>query len=267
MPFTRLAAALIAHRVCGSFVPPMHTINDTGINNNNRRKMPCDLIDKAMGGFRADAVALLQEQSRLCQFERGSSLYNQLDPSDSIYIVSSGCVIVERTNQSGDVTSYRIATRGDYLGHRSYFARESRSTAPRSITETQALRIPGAALDQAIELDPAISLYFARELARDDGPRLGAVLRSNRLLGIVRLAYLLHHLHERLEGEKTAAANIVRMPFTQNDLANMLDLRNETVSRLIHQLQDMGVLDFEQSPRRIVITDRAALTDIIRDYL
>jgi len=224
-----------------------------------------NFLNKAMDDCSSGTIALLKDQSRLCIFKKGAFLYNQFDPSDCIYVIMDGCVIVERTNRSGDTTSYRIATRGDYLGHRSYFAREPRSTAPRSMTDTHALRIPGAALAQATEMDPVVSLLFARELTRDDGPRLGAVIRSNRVLGITRLAYLLYHLHERLASDN--AADTVQLPFTQNDLANMLDLRKETISRLMHELQDLGVLRIVANPRRIVITDHAALTEIIHQDL
>lgn len=229
--------------------------------------MASDLLDIVLDGFGTEAVALLKSQSAPCRFRRGTALYRQSEPADSIFVIESGSIIVERMSPAGDITSYRIALRGDYLGHRSHFAGERRSTTPRCITDTRAIRIPGAALTQAIALDPAISLHFAAELARDDGPKLGAVLRSTRVLGIVRLAYLLHYLHDRLTPQHGAGSAAVYMPFTQNDLANMLDLRYETVSRLIHQLQDEGVVDFATAPRRIVITDRTGLREIIKDYL
>ena len=228
--------------------------------------MPFDLLDTAMESCKPDTVALLKDQSRRRFFEKGSALYKQRDPSDCIYIIVEGCVIVERTNPSGDVTSFRIATRGDYLGHRSYFADEQRSTAPRTIIDTHALWIPVSALAQALEHDLAVWRLFARELAQDDGPRLGAVIRSHRVPGIVRLAYLLHHLEGRSR-EVNGTRERSLMPFAQSDLANMLDLRNETVSRLVHQLQDLGVISVESNPRRIVIADREALAKIIARHL
>jgi len=229
--------------------------------------MASSRLDTALEGCKSETIALLKEHSRLRLFEKGSSLYEQFDPSDCIYVIVDGCAIVERTNPSGDTTSFRIATAGDYLGHRSYFAGEPRSTAPRSIMDTHALHIPGSVVAQALEQDLGLYRLFTRELASDDGPRLGAVIRSNRVLGLVRLAFLLHHLEERLARSNGEMDDAERIPFTQNDLANMLDLRTETVSRLVHQLQDAGMISVESNPRRIVVTDRAALTEVISEYL
>ncbi|MBK0400456.1 Crp/Fnr family transcriptional regulator [Limibaculum sp. M0105] len=226
--------------------------------------MSSDVLGAVMGEIRAEALALLRERSVTCRFPKGATLYSQSDPADCIFVIEQGCVIVERMSASGDVTSYRIALRGDVLGHRSYFAGEHRSTAPRCITDTVAVKVPAAALAEAMSRDPGIGLRFARALARDDGPKLGAMLRGNRTLGIVRLACLLHYLHARLAGEPAVGTG-GDMPFTQNDLANMLGLRYETVSRLIHQLQDRAVIDVASSPRRIVIKDHAALLEIIGD--
>ena len=229
--------------------------------------MPRDLLEAAMGGCDVRAVELLRERARLCVFDKADTLYSQGDPSTSIYLILDGCIIVERTSVSGDITSYRIVARGDFLGHRSFFAGESRSTTPRCITPSRAYHISRTALDEAIAVDGTVSLHLARELARDDGPRLGAVVRSQRIVGIVRLAYLLLHLHDKLAPENGLSTDSVQMPFNQHDLANMLDVRNETISRLLHQLQDMGVVTVLSNPRRIAIIDRPALNDFISDYL
>ena len=229
--------------------------------------MHSDLLETAMAGCNADAIAHLMGEVRQCIFDKGDTLYGQNDAADCIYLIVEGCIIVERTNVTGDVTSYRIASRGDFLGHRSYFAGEPRATAPRCMTPVVALYLPGTAVDHAAHMDPEIGLHLARELARDDGPRLGAVVRSHRILGMIRLAYLLHHLDKKVPGMNGAGSNDERLPFNQHDLANMLDLRNETISRLLHQLQDMGVLSVTTNPRGVEITDRAALTELIEEFL
>ena len=231
------------------------------------RRMQSDLLESAMQGCDGKAVAHLLGEMRQRVFDKGDTLYSQNDAADCIYLVVEGCIIVERTNVTGDITSYRIASRGDFLGHRSYFAQEPRATAPRCMTPVVALFIPGAAVDHAVHMDPEVGIMLAREIARDDGPRLGAVVRSHRILGLVRLAFLLHHLDQKVPGMNGAGSNDSRLPFNQHDLANMLDLRNETISRLLHQLQDMGVLSVTTNPRGVEITDRAALTGLIQEYL
>jgi CRP/FNR family transcriptional regulator, nitrogen fixation regulation protein len=79
-------------------------------------------------------------------------------------------------------------------------------------------------------------------------------VRSN---GVNSTAFLLE-MDKRL-----AIAGFFALPMNRRDIADYLGLTLETVSRALHQLNALGILEFLScSHRQIVILDRERLTNL-----
>ena len=72
-----------------------------------------------------------------------------------------------------------------------------------------------------------------------------------------RLAHLLAGLRERLDPEGRA----VNLPFSRDDIADLLGLRAETVSRSLRALEQAGFIR-RDGPRKIEILDPGGLAAV-----
>lgn len=189
-------------------------------------------------------------------------IYRQGSKADGIFVVGHGCVLLEWTAPNGFVSAFRIASSGECFGHRSFCGSEPRSTMARSVTASLTLRIPGDVLDRAMADDPELVRALARLLARDAGPKISKIARNGRTPVRIRLAHVLNDLVQRLPSSQTDEGESFEFPLTQKDLSNMLDVSQETVSRTMHEFEHSGLLAIKRSPRRLLVPDRAALSEI-----
>jgi len=94
-------------------------------------------------------------------------IYEQGDPSDSIYIVSSGVAEALTHSPDGQQTrSVGFMGRGDFFGDLGVLTGHPRLAMVRACEETQLLKIEKMAFLQLLEKIPKMGAYFTRNLAR-----------------------------------------------------------------------------------------------------
>jgi CRP-like cAMP-binding protein len=104
-------------------------------------------------------------------------------------------------------------------------------------------------------LGDAFSLSLADDLKRIEQALLDSVARPLR----ARIALLLQALLERF-GEADEAGRIeLRLPFTREEIAGLLAVQRETVTRALNAMQADGVLQI--SGRTLLIHDLDQLLD------
>lgn len=100
-------------------------------------------------------------------FDAHQLVYNQGDPSSSVYIVAAGTV--EAVTQSPDgrqTRSLGFMSRGDFFGDLGVLTSQPRLAAIRTCEPTQVLQIEKLAFLRLLEKVPKMGAYFSRNLAR-----------------------------------------------------------------------------------------------------
>lgn len=211
----------------------------------------------ALGGELApETMEILESGARQVRQRANGIVYDQGSAADGLYLVCHGCVLLEWRAPRDFIAAFRLATAHECFGHRSFCAGEPRSTVARSVTSSLLLHLPAHVLEQAAEVNPGLYRRLARILARDSGPKLSKITRNGHTPVRARLAYVLIHLTERLERSEDADGLRFGFPLRQKDLSNMLDVSQETVSRILHDFQQEGLLAIEHNPRRLLLIDR-----------
>lgn len=130
-----------------------------------------------------------------------------------------------------------------------------------ALTESQLCTFARKDIERAIDSYPALARALLRRSQED-------LLATRNLLELTahasaetRLAALLHDFATAASDSPCHIANHFELPLTRGEIANMLGLTIETVSRKLGELEEMGALS-RKGKRGIDLADPALLRDI-----
>lgn len=232
--------------------------------------MKTRFLDELLADVGEDAAPVLDRlapQASMVRAQRNEVLYSQGDPPEGIFVVAHGAALLEWSRLNGIVVGFRLAVAGDNFGARSFCANEPRSASARAVRDTLAVILPRPGLEEALAAEPLLWRPLARIVARDAGPHLSKIVRNARIPVRARLAYLLDYLDDRLADQVVAPVGHPDSPLKQRDLAHLLDVTDETVSRGLHSLERNGLITTEDATGAITIPDRNRMATLFEHYL
>lgn len=105
-----------------------------------------------LSGLDDDAIDRLAETVSTCSFAQGDTLFNEGDPGDTAYIVTSGEIEILKVSADQSV---RIAVSGPgvIVGEMSLLTGEPRNATARALVDVELVSIPKASLDALLESD------------------------------------------------------------------------------------------------------------------
>lgn len=168
-------------------------------------------------------------------FEPGATIYNMADQANAVYCVRQGAIKLLRYDVSGNQRIVRFLKKGDVVGLDSVFTDEQQHTAI-ALTPTQLCRIPMKHFKDFIANHPALQLRLlekTQEALRETDSWLSELV-SNTVPAKVRLARLLLQLRIG-ESDRVHRLSLA-------DFGGILGITPETVSRLLNELGEAGIL-------------------------
>lgn len=168
-------------------------------------------------------------------FEPGATIYNMADQANAVYCVRQGAIKLLRYDVSGNQRIVRFLKKGDVVGLDSVFTDEQQHTAI-ALTPTQLCRIPMKHFKDFIANHPALQLRLlekTQEALRETDSWLSELV-SNTVPAKVRLARLLLQLRIG-ESDRVHRLSLA-------DFGGILGITPETVSRLLNELGETGIL-------------------------
>lgn len=195
------------------------------------------LDDEATGQLRAS----LKESS----YRAGQTVYQQYENPEGIYCVQEGVLLLTQNDATGSVIGLRLVTRGETLGFRSYFADEPHAATATALEPSKICFIPAHTFSELIEHNPDLSRRFLKTMARDRGPADASLLRSPHFPARLRLVHLLLILTRYLRSEAVSGSISIKLPLKRTHVAWLIDVRAETLSRTIREVEDLGLAVFK----------------------
>jgi CRP/FNR family transcriptional regulator len=210
-------------------------------------------------------LAALDQRRQMLRRRRGQLIFYQGQEPLGLYCVAEGDVLLERTDSHGHETAFRIAGPGEMIGYRSLFGRHAHEATARALSPVALCFFPAGVVEKFIVGNPALMREFLTLVARDPGPLYAPMLRNPMMPAGARLARLLLLLAQR-RGQRTGSAEIaVRLPVSYGDMAALIGVRRETVTRRLHELERDGVC--AHKGRELVITDIDRLAEVADEGL
>ncbi len=207
----------------------------------------------------------LDEISRIARrrrYRRGSSIFFQGDPGDSLIVILSGAVRIFGVAEDGREKTLSILEKGDFFGEMGVLDGAPRSAGAEALRDCEVVIIDRARFVGLLKTAPGLAtdvlLALVERLRRtnQDLERLAFRDARGRVVeGILQLS-LAH-------GEQTGAGVRFSLRLTHQQLASYIGVTRETVTRVLSELQDAGLVVFD-GEKRIVVPDPDGLRNLVR---
>lgn len=183
----------------------------------------------------------------------GAVLFREGETVGDVYCVDRGNVVVARYAENGARQILAFLFPGDFLG---ITVGAKHNTGAEALTDVSVWAIPQARLLAELSSKPAFGVAFAEMTARILDNALDLIFTLGRQQSRARVASFLLKLQRRQErlGE---SGQLIHLPMTRQDVADVLGLTMETVSRSFSQLRAMGAVAFKGAD--VEVTDLAKL--------
>lgn len=185
------------------------------------------------------------------QFERGEHIFRVNDPFKTVYAIRTGSVKTYTSIENGQEQVIGFHLPGTLLGLDSISTKYHMESAI-ALESCTICEIPFEKLEHMSHGSPALQhalLHVMSEEIQDDHRQLTLV---SRMPADVRLANFLLTISGNFKKRGFSATDFY-LSMTRNDIANLLGLAVETISRLFSQFQDRGLLAVER--RHVVLHD------------
>src|ERR671928_320248 len=189
-------------------------------------------------------------------YQPGDAIYNEGEYGDALYILISGVVKLFRPYSGSKEATLRLLKPWDIFGHLA-FAGETRQRAyAEAVTQCKVTKVPKVFVERAVRQEPlvAFKLMTLLELRLVQYEELVKCLLPRETE--VRLANLLPLLAQKF-GQNRDGLVTIDLRLTHQDLAAMVASTRESVTKVLNEMRNRGVIEVDSG--RITLKDTRAL--------
>ncbi|GAB4403671.1 MAG: Crp/Fnr family transcriptional regulator [Rhodoferax sp.] len=207
-------------------------------------------------GLNADEIAQTAAHSALRLLPRGAMLFRAGDPCTAFYIVLEGAIKLYVTSANGNEKVVEIFGPGQSFAEGFLFLDEPYTVHAQALQETLVMVVHKEGVLRQIARDPRFALHMLAGVSRRLRQLIADVESDALHSGTQRLiGYLLRSVDSQRQPD--AGPVLVQLPVSKAIVASRLSMTAEYFSRVLHELQNAGLIDIQ---RRIIrINDVAAL--------
>ncbi len=200
----------------------------------------------------------LRGRWRTSRARRGEFLFRPGEVANCVFAILSGTAKVIHLTPRGDERVIYFVGEGDVLGEPAVLVQEPYELAAQATSKCTVLMIPSGPMLDLIAHQPEVARRLFRGLAARFVRTLKDALEYRNLPTQERLArYLLS-----LAGEVRATE--IQLPASKGDIASLLCMSRETLSRAFARLQTRRCIQLTGKCLRF--TDAGALAALLKDY-
>lgn len=223
-------------------------------------RLPADfrewLADAGIGPVDLERI----EQEKLCNHYRPrQTIVYQANPCTGLHIVARGTVAMVWLDHQGNDHIARLEVEGGLIGYDAYFSGQNHATSALALTECQVSVLTRETLQRLLEQYPRLKSKFLSRMAQDIVVAYDRTQDAS-LPAIVRVADLLLRMRTRFGEVLDDGTLRLTLPLTRREMASMIGIRPETMSRTIRRLGHLGAASFGKCT--IDIIDLDELLDI-----
>ena len=208
----------------------------------------CELFERLDG----TQIARLEAQSQVRVFERKSLVYLPDDESDSVLLLVSGRVRIYHITTEGKEALLAFIDPGELFGELTIIGQSQREEFAETMEKSQIVKIPAAAIREVMDENPEVTMGVTKLIGlrrqRFERRLKSLMFQPNR----DRLIFLLLELAERY-GVLHTDGIALRIRLSHQEMANIIGSTRETVTVVLGELQQEGLLEVKR--RRVILKD------------
>jgi CRP/FNR family transcriptional regulator, global nitrogen regulator len=196
-------------------------------------------------------------------YQPGDAIYSEGEYGDALYVLIAGVVKLFRPYSGSKEATLRLLKPWDIFGHLAFAGETKQRAYAEAVTECKVTKVPKIFMERAIRREPraALKMMTLLELRLVQYEELVKCLLPRETE--VRLANLLPILAQKF-GERDGDSRFVMIDLrlTHQDLAAMVASTRESVTKVLNDMRNRGVVEVEGG--RITLKDYEALARLSR---
>jgi CRP-like cAMP-binding protein len=197
----------------------------------------------------------LAASTRSRRLSRGEVLFRQGDDSSAFYVVVDGTVKLSVLSEDGTEKVIEVIQPGESFGEAMVLLGQPFPVTASVLAPTRLLAVPAEALEALLDADP----MFVRQMLAGLAVRLHGMVRDIEAYALRsgRQRVVSYLVEQALPGVGESGVRTVNLGANKQTIASRLNLAPETLSRVLRELGDDGLLTVDG--RRITVPDLPAL--------
>lgn len=212
-----------------------------------------------LAGLDPDTAERLGARCQYVTYEPGETILDHADPSTDVRFVMTGDVRVLVRVTEGREYIMNDAGPGDFFGELSAIDGGGRSASVVAVTRVRCCLMPAPVFRDLVDADADVRWSIMERLTRLIR-RLSDKLAEYSFLQAKHRVYI--ELMRLSQPRRGTDERVVTPPPVQRELADRIGSRREVVSRVLSEMERVGVL--ERTRGALVITDPERLEAMIR---
>lgn len=228
----------------------------------------CDVRGTALCGVLADAdLAPLASSGVHRVLARSETLVRAGDPAPICANIQRGLMKISHTNPAGHEVIVGLLWPGDFIG--APFAAGAGDAADHDIvalTPVTLCQFPQPVMERALATHPDMERQLLRRTLAELGQVRTRLSLMARATALARVAGFIAETARRGEADDGETVTVIELPLSRGEMADLLGLTIETVSRQMTRLKRAGVIGLPGG-RRVAIHDPDALAEAAEELL
>jgi CRP-like cAMP-binding protein len=205
----------------------------------------------AKGAFAFGAFPILLVPGQ--KYPTGFEVLRQSEIARDVWIIDSGVVKLVSFDEEGRELIVGVRLKGWVLGSASVILEQPNPVAAFTMTPCYLQRLDAATFSEMLSGNPTLSSWLHKMHSQEVFDQLVSITQASGLSARRRLERVLAQLIEPLEDNVQGIDARITLPFSDRDLAGVLRITPEHLSRLFRQLANEGVI--RRNKGRIIVSD------------
>lgn len=185
--------------------------------------------------------------------EPGEILFSQGEQGKGVYCIKSGLIGLRRLDINGNSALIRLINAGTTVGYRTFLTGKAHINSAEALTSSTLCYIPRPNVDKLLKANPLVGERFLQHFYDDAIETENDYVRSLTMGMKSRFLHLILVFYERFGYQDENGNAVVHLPVKKGEIAELVGVRPESISRLIDQLQTDNIMRFKE--RRVEFSD------------
>jgi CRP-like cAMP-binding protein len=208
----------------------------------------------------ADELTIIDRAKRTQKHVPGVALFNQGDDPTGLYCIQSGLIGLRRLDSEGKSVLLRLCSAGTTVGYRAFLSKTPHANSAEVLAPSIVCFIDRSTATDLLKRSPRLGERFLQHALSDLGETEDDYARRQTTSLRTRFLHVMMVFYEQIGYRDEAGYPAFDLPIKKSELAEIIGVQPESISRVIHSVQAQGLMKILD--RRIQFRD---MDRVLRD--